>query len=124
VIGEYLAHYYAKRNYQGLENVIPFPNRRLEAREWMIVKPERLGVGGAEFLPLTSRLKKFAARLPDSPVASRSRRRASCHAGLEVSDDLAKPKRRFVPSSTVPVALVWQVGSRAPKLDGYFDPPL
>jgi transposase InsO family protein len=43
VIREYLAHYHAERNHQGIENMIPFPDRRLEAREGAIVKTERLG---------------------------------------------------------------------------------
>jgi hypothetical protein len=38
-----LAHYHAERNHQGIANVIPFPDRRLEAREGRIVKTERLG---------------------------------------------------------------------------------
>lgn len=29
VIREYLAHYHAERNHQGIENVIPFPDGRL-----------------------------------------------------------------------------------------------
>ena len=43
VIREYLAHYHAERNHQGIENVIPFPDARLEAREGKIVKADRLG---------------------------------------------------------------------------------
>jgi putative transposase len=43
VIREYLAHYHAERNHQGIENVIPIPDRRLDAREGTIVKAERLG---------------------------------------------------------------------------------
>ncbi len=43
VIREYLAHYHAERNHQGIENVIPFLDPRLEAREGTIVKAERLG---------------------------------------------------------------------------------
>jgi transposase InsO family protein len=43
VIREYLAHYHAERNHQGIANVIPFPDRRLETREGTIVKAERLG---------------------------------------------------------------------------------
>jgi len=43
VIREYLAHYHAERNHQGINNVIPFPDPRLEAREGTIVKVERLG---------------------------------------------------------------------------------
>jgi hypothetical protein len=43
VIREYLAHYHAERNHQGIDNVIPFPDRRLKAREGTIMKAERLG---------------------------------------------------------------------------------
>ena len=43
VIREYLAHYHAERNHQGIANVIPFPDRWLETREGTIVKAERLG---------------------------------------------------------------------------------
>jgi len=43
VIREYLAHYHAERNHQGIDNAIPFPDPRLEAREGSIVKAERLG---------------------------------------------------------------------------------
>jgi putative transposase len=43
VIREYLAHYHAERNHQGIENVVPFPDRRLEARNGTIIKAERLG---------------------------------------------------------------------------------
>jgi putative transposase len=43
VIREYLAHYHAERNHQGIDNAIPFPDLRLEAREGTIVKAERLG---------------------------------------------------------------------------------
>jgi putative transposase len=43
VIREYLGHYHAERNHQGLENVIPFPNRRLVERDGAVVKAERLG---------------------------------------------------------------------------------
>ena len=43
VIREYLAYYHAERNHQGIANVIPFPDRRLETREGTIVKAERLG---------------------------------------------------------------------------------
>ncbi len=40
---EYLAHYHSERNHQGIENVIPFPDRRLEAQQGTILKAERLG---------------------------------------------------------------------------------
>jgi putative transposase len=43
VVREYLAHYHAERNHQGIEYVIPYPDQRLEAREGPIVKAERLG---------------------------------------------------------------------------------
>ncbi len=43
VIREYLAHYHAERNHQGIENVIPFPDGRLSKRRGPVVKAERLG---------------------------------------------------------------------------------
>ena len=43
MIREYLAHYHAERNHQGIKNVILFPDRRLEARAGTIVKAGRLG---------------------------------------------------------------------------------
>jgi putative transposase len=43
VIREYLEHHHAERNHQGLENVIPFPDGRLESQDGTIVKTERLG---------------------------------------------------------------------------------
>jgi putative transposase len=43
VIGQYLEHYHAERNHQGLENVIPFPDGRLVERDGAVVKAERLG---------------------------------------------------------------------------------
>jgi len=43
VIQEYLTHYHAERNHQGIENVIPFPDCRLEASAGPLVKAERLG---------------------------------------------------------------------------------
>jgi transposase InsO family protein len=43
VIREFLAHYHAERNHQGIENMIPFPDVRLDRREGTIVKAERLG---------------------------------------------------------------------------------
>jgi transposase InsO family protein len=43
VIREYLAHYHAERNHQGIGNVIPFADDRLEHRDGPVVKAERLG---------------------------------------------------------------------------------
>jgi transposase InsO family protein len=43
VIREYLAHYHAERNHQGIENVILFPDGRLGRRDGPVVKAERLG---------------------------------------------------------------------------------
>jgi putative transposase len=43
VIREYLAHYHVERNHQGLENVIPFPDGRMDRRGGSVVKSERLG---------------------------------------------------------------------------------
>ena len=43
VIWEYLAHYHAERNHQGIANVIPFPDVRLDRQEGPVVKAERLG---------------------------------------------------------------------------------
>jgi transposase InsO family protein len=43
MITEYLAHYHAERNHQGIENVIPFPDKRLSATGQKITKSERLG---------------------------------------------------------------------------------
>ena len=43
VLREYLAHYHAERNHQGLANVIPFPDARVGWREGPLVKAERLG---------------------------------------------------------------------------------
>ena len=43
VIREYLAHYHAERNHQGIENVIPFPDGRLGRRDGPVEKAERLG---------------------------------------------------------------------------------
>lgn len=42
-VREYLAHYHAERNHQGLGNVIPFPDERLAASGRKIEKSERLG---------------------------------------------------------------------------------
>ncbi|MGA2137345.1 MAG: integrase core domain-containing protein [Verrucomicrobiia bacterium] len=115
VIREYLAHYHAERNHQGIKNVIPFPDRRLEAREGRIEKAEWLG-WAAELLPPPGRLPKFKVRLCDPSVISRLRRFVSRHTGLDAPDDIAEPKRRFVP-----VVLVWLVESRAPTSDEYVD---
>ncbi len=43
VIREYLTHYHAERNHQGIETVIPFPDGRLVERDGAVVKAERLG---------------------------------------------------------------------------------
>jgi len=43
VVREYLEHYHAERNHQGIGNVIPFPDGRLESQEGPVVKEERLG---------------------------------------------------------------------------------
>jgi putative transposase len=43
VIREYLAHYHAERNHQGIENLIPFPDPRLGRQEGPVVNAERLG---------------------------------------------------------------------------------
>jgi transposase InsO family protein len=43
VIREYLAHYHAERNHQGIENVIPFPDGRLGRQDGPVEKAERLG---------------------------------------------------------------------------------
>ena len=43
VIREYLAHYHAERNHQGIGNVIPFPDGRLVEQDGAVVKAERLG---------------------------------------------------------------------------------
>jgi transposase InsO family protein len=42
VIREYLAHYHAERNHQGIGNVIPFPDGRLVEQDGAVVKAERL----------------------------------------------------------------------------------
>ena len=42
-VREYLSHYHAERNHQGIENVIPFPDGRLECRNGPVAKAERLG---------------------------------------------------------------------------------
>ena len=43
VIREYLAHYHAECNHQGIENVIPFPDGRLECQQGIVAKAERPG---------------------------------------------------------------------------------
>lgn len=43
VIKNYLAHYHNQRNHQGLNNVIPFPDERLQSTDGRITKSERLG---------------------------------------------------------------------------------
>lgn len=43
VLREYLAHYHAERNHQGIGNGIPFPDDRLENQTGPIQKRERLG---------------------------------------------------------------------------------
>ena len=43
VIREYLAHYHAERNHQGIDNVIPFPDLRLFQQHGPVLKAERLG---------------------------------------------------------------------------------
>ncbi|MFT5130828.1 MAG: putative transposase [Rhodothermales bacterium] len=43
VLREYLAHYHAERNHQGLDNVIPFPDDQIREHDGPIVKDERLG---------------------------------------------------------------------------------
>ena len=43
VLSEYIAHYHAERNHQGIENVIPFPDERLSSTGREITKAERLG---------------------------------------------------------------------------------
>lgn len=42
LVREYLAHYHAERNHQGIENAIPFPDDRLE-HSGDVTKAERLG---------------------------------------------------------------------------------
>jgi len=42
VVKEYLVHYHAERNHQGIENVIPFPDERLH-QPGAVRKQERLG---------------------------------------------------------------------------------
>ena len=42
VINEYLSHYHAERNHQGMNNAIPFPDERLR-NAGEVIKAERLG---------------------------------------------------------------------------------
>ena len=42
VITEYLVHYHAERNHQGIGNVIPFPDNRIH-QPGEVRKTERLG---------------------------------------------------------------------------------
>jgi putative transposase len=43
VIREYVAHYHAERNHQGIGNVIPFPDDRVRINGGQIIQSERLG---------------------------------------------------------------------------------
>ena len=43
VLKEYLAHYHAERNHEGIGNVIPFPDARVGAAGGEVEKSERLG---------------------------------------------------------------------------------
>ena len=43
VLNEYMAHYHAERNHQGIENAIPFPDERLTNTGITVQKSERLG---------------------------------------------------------------------------------
>jgi putative transposase len=61
VLREYLAHYHAERNHQGLENVIPFPDRRLSKQRGVVVKAERLG-GVLNFYHRRARMVKLIRR--------------------------------------------------------------
>ena len=40
---EYLAHFHAERNHQGIANVIPFPDARFAQQAGPVAKAERLG---------------------------------------------------------------------------------
>ena len=42
-VNEYLAHYHAERNHQGIGNLIPFPDGRLGKTESVVTRAERLG---------------------------------------------------------------------------------
>ena len=42
-VSEYLAHYHAERNHQGIGNLIPFPDERLSSTGQTVEKSERLG---------------------------------------------------------------------------------
>jgi len=41
-VGQYMAHYHAERNHQGIGNMVPFPDDRL-SRTGRVTKSERLG---------------------------------------------------------------------------------
>jgi putative transposase len=44
VVREYMAHYHAERNHQGIDNAIPFPDERLgAAAPGNVIRFERLG---------------------------------------------------------------------------------
>ena len=43
VLQEYLAHHQRERNHQGLDNLIPFPDQRLDQKTGALTKAERLG---------------------------------------------------------------------------------
>ncbi len=43
VVREYVAHYDAERNHQGIGNVIPVPDERVKTGAGPVVKSERLG---------------------------------------------------------------------------------
>ena len=43
VITEYLVHYHAERNHQGINNVIPYPDERVGLAAGKVTKSERLG---------------------------------------------------------------------------------
>ena len=63
VLREYVAHYHAERNPQGIENVISFPDERLSSTGQEITKSERLG-GLLQLLPPRSCLNKTGDPLP------------------------------------------------------------
>ena len=43
VVTEYIEHYHAERNHQGIGNLIPFPDSRAECFVGDVKKAERLG---------------------------------------------------------------------------------
>ena len=43
IVNEYIKHYHAERNHQGIGNVIPFPDERAECFAGDVKKAERLG---------------------------------------------------------------------------------